>query len=88
METRKPSSVGAVVTPSLVQPVSNGDNLELPQWLSVPDPKPVATSKAMRELVHSQYDSIFERVIEQIYRGRSLASLLRSEEHTSELQSH
>ena len=79
METRNPSSVGAVVTPSSVQPVSNGDNLELPQWLSVPDPKTPSQSKVMRELVHSQYDSIFERVIEQIYRGRSLASLLQDD---------
>ncbi len=77
METRQPSSVGAVVTPE--QSVSNGDNLELPQWLSVPDPKPIAPSRVMRDLVHSQYASIFERVIEQIYRGRSLASLLEDD---------
>jgi len=76
METRQPSSVGAVVTPGQVDKL---DNLELPQWLSVPDPKPPAPTRAMRELVHSQYASIFERVIEQIYRGRSLASLLEDD---------
>ena len=76
METRLPSSVGAVVTPGQVDEL---DKIELPQWLSVPDPKPIAPSKAMRELVHSQYASIFERVIEQIYRGRSLASLLEDD---------
>ena len=68
METRNTQSVGAVVTPDST--VSNGDNLELPQWLSVPDPKPIAPSKVMRELMLSQYENIFERVIEQIYRGR------------------
>lgn len=77
METRNIQSVGAVVTP--VQNVSNGDNIELPQWLSVPDPKPLAPSRAMRDLVHSQYENIFERVIEQIYRGRSLSSLLQDD---------
>lgn len=73
METRNPSSVGAVVTS-----VSN-DNLELPQWLSVPDPKPPAPSTVMRDLLRFQYSNIFERVIEQIYRGRSLASLLQED---------
>ena len=77
METRNTQSVGAVVTPDPT--VSNGDNLELPQWLSVPDPKPIAPSKVMRELMLSQYENIFERVIEQIYRGRSLKSLLQED---------
>ena len=73
METRQTLSVGAVVTPGQVDEL---DKLELPQWLSVPDPKPLSPSKVMRELVHAQYENIFERIVEQIYRGRSLASLL------------
>ena len=63
METRQTLSVGAVVTPGQVDEL---DNLELPQWLSVPDAKPLSPSRAMRELVHAQYENIFERIVGEI----------------------
>jgi len=57
--------------------VSSGESL--PNWLSVPDPKPPRLSKSAKELLHLEYDQIFERVIEDIYRGRSLQSLIKDD---------
>jgi DNA primase len=57
--------------------VSSGESL--PNWLSVPDPKPPRLSKSAKELLHLKYDQIFERVIEDIYRGRSLQSLIKDD---------
>ena len=51
----------------------------LPSWLSVPDPKPPRLPAQARELLHAQYEQMFERVIEDIYRGRSLQSLIRDD---------
>jgi hypothetical protein len=51
----------------------------LPQWLSVPDPKPPALSPEAKALLQTQYEQMFERVIEQVYRGRSLRSLLEED---------
>jgi hypothetical protein len=69
MEHANPVSVGTVVT----------GETPLPSWLSCPDPKPPRTSKSARELLHLEYDQIFERVIEDIYRGRSLQSLIEDD---------
>jgi hypothetical protein len=69
MEHANPASVGTVVT----------GETPLPSWLSCPDPKPPRTSKSARELLHLEYDQIFERVIEDIYRGRSLQSLIEDD---------
>lgn len=51
----------------------------LPTWLSVPDPKPPRPTKAAKELLHVEYEQIFERVIEDVYRGRSLQSLIQDD---------
>lgn len=52
----------------------------LPDWLSVPDPNlPTRLPPSSRDLLHTQYDQIFERVIEDVYRGRSLQSLVESD---------
>jgi hypothetical protein len=66
MEQAHPSFVGTVVT----------GETPLPNWLSCPDPKPPRPTKAAKELLHIEYEQIFERVIEDIYRGRSLQSLI------------
>ena len=69
MEQATSQSVGTVVT---------GES-QLPSWLSVPDPKPPRMSKEARELLHVEYQQIFERVIEDVYRGRSLQSLIQDD---------
>jgi hypothetical protein len=69
MEQASSQSVGTVVT---------GES-PLPSWLSVPDPKPPRMSKEARELLHVEYQQIFERVIEDVYRGRSLQSLIQDD---------
>jgi hypothetical protein len=69
MEQATSQSVGTVVT---------GES-PLPSWLSVPDPKPPRMSKEARELLHVEYQQIFERVIEDVYRGRSLQSLIQDD---------
>lgn len=66
MEQGHPHSLGTVVT----------GETPLPNWLSCPDPKPPRPSKSARELLHIEYEQVFERVIEDIYRGRSLQSLI------------
>ena len=65
-------------------PVSHIDTMmnsetTLPSWLSVPDPTPPRLSKSAKELLLIEYEQIFERVIEDIYRGRSLQSLLEGD---------
>lgn len=52
---------------------------ELPSWLSVPDPKPPKLPAESKELLHATYQQIFERVVEDIYRGRSLQSLIEDD---------
>ena len=51
----------------------------LPSWLSVPDPIPPRPSKAAKQLLHLEYEQIFERVIENIYRGYSLRCLVEND---------
>lgn len=70
MEQSSIHSVGATVT---------GSETPLPTWLSVPDPKPPRLTVQARELLHTQYEQMFERVVEDIYRGRSLQSLIRED---------
>ena len=69
MEQGNTHSLGTVVT----------GETPLPNWLSCPDPKPPRPSKSARELLHLEYEQIFERVIEDIYRGRSLQSLIEDD---------
>lgn len=69
MEQATTSSVGTVVT---------GES-PLPTWLSVPDTNSSKPSKAARELLHLQYENMFENFIEQVYRGRSLKSLVEDD---------
>jgi len=66
MNQAEPQFVGTVVT---------GES-PLPSWLSVPDPKPLRMSKEAKALLHVEYEQIFERVVEDVYRGRSLQSLI------------
>jgi len=69
MEQVNPSFVGTVVT----------SDPQLPNWLSCPDPKPPRPTKSAKELLHLEYEQIFERVVEDIYRGRSLQSLIEDD---------
>lgn len=69
MEQGNPESVGTAVA----------SEQSLPSWLSCPDPKPPKLPAASRDLLHAQYQQIFERVIEDIYRGRSLQSLIEDD---------
>lgn len=69
MEHANPASVGTVVT----------SESQLPNWLSVPDPKPPKPTPEARALRHVEYEQIFERVVEDIYRGRSLQSLIEDD---------
>ena len=71
MEQGNPNPVGTAV--------ASEQSIELPNWLSVPDPKPPRLPPESRELLHTQYQQMFERVIEQVYRGRSLQSLLEED---------
>ena len=69
MEHANTASVGTVVT----------SESQLPNWLSVPDPKPPRPSAEVKALRHVEYEQIFERVVEDIYRGRSLQSLIEDD---------
>jgi DNA primase len=69
MKQDHPSFIGTVVT---------GES-SLPNWLSVPDPKPPKPTREAKELLHLEYEHIFERVIEDVYRGRSLQSLIEDD---------
>lgn len=71
MEQAPSNSVGTTVTV--------GDQLELPTWLSCPDPTPPALSKSAKELLHLEYANMFEHFIEQVYRGHSLKSLVEED---------
>ena len=71
MEQGSPQSVGTAV--------ASEQSIELPNWLSCPDPKPPKLPAESRELLHTQYEQMFERVIEQVYRGRSLRDLLEDD---------
>ena len=63
---------------SFVGTVVTGES-SLPNWLSVPDPKPPKLPAESRALRHVEYEQIFERVIEDVYRGRSLQSLIEDD---------
>lgn len=65
-------------TNSFVGTVVTGES-PLPTWLSVPDPKPPKLSREAKALLHVEYEQIFERVIEDVYRGRSLQSLIEDD---------
>lgn len=69
MEQDTHSFVGTVVT----------GETQLPSWLSCPDPKPPKPSSEAKSLRLAQYEQIFERVIEDIYRGRSLQSIIEDD---------
>jgi DNA primase len=69
MEPMNHASVGTAVA----------SESQLPNWLSVPDPEPIKPSKEAKALLHLEYEHIFERVIEDIYRGRSLQSLIQDD---------
>jgi DNA primase len=69
MEQANTSFVGTVVT----------SESQLPSWLSCPDPKPPKPTAEAKALRHLEYEQIFERVIEDIYRGRSLQSLIEDD---------
>ena len=70
MEQGTLHSLGTVVT----------GETPLPNWLSCPDPTPPRPSKSAKELRHLEYEQIFERIIEDIYRGRSLQSLIEGDQ--------
>lgn len=63
------------------QPVGTvvASDQSLPNWLSCPDPKPPRLPAESKALRHVEYEQIFERVIEDVYRGRSLQSLIEDD---------
>lgn len=69
MEQGTPHSLGTVVT----------GETPLPNWLSCPDPKPPRPTKAARELLHLEYEQIFERLIEGVYRGSFIRQLIEDD---------
>ncbi len=60
-------------------PRSQAHSVELPDWLSVPDPKRLSRSQQSKELLHAEYTQLFERVVESIYRGHSMQKVLLSD---------
>lgn len=60
--------------------VVTGDYQPLPSWLTVPDPAPLPMSKQTKALMEFEYEQIFERVVEEIYKGRSLQSLIENDD--------
>jgi len=75
MEKSPGNSVGAAEKVS----GNNENELELPSWLSEPMPLVPKPSKSAKELLHLQYENMFESFIEQIYRGKSLKSLVEDD---------
>jgi len=73
MEQGHTPSVGTAVASEQSTPIG------LPNWLSVPDPKPPKLSREAKVLLHLEYEQVFERVIEDVYRGRSLKSLINDD---------
>lgn len=71
MEQAPSQSVGTTVT--------QDQSIELPNWLSCPDPKLPRPTPQAKALLHLEYEQIFERVVEDIYRGRSLQSLIEDD---------
>ena len=72
MEQANHSFVGTAVTPL-------AGETPLPSWLSCPEPKPPKPSQEAKALLHLQYENMFENFIEQVYRGRSLKSLIEDD---------
>lgn len=75
MEQDTSHSVGTAVTPV----TSLDDKSDVPNWLSCPDPKPPKPSAEAKALLLLQYENMFENFIEQVYRGRSLRSLVEDD---------
>lgn len=71
MEQGNPVSVGTVVT----------GETPLPNWLSCPDPKPPRPSKERLALEQTQYEIVFQTVIEQMCEGITLTAALQSFPH-------
>jgi len=57
----------------------NTDTCTLPSWLVTPDPTPPAKSKSAKELLYAEYENIFERVVEGIYRGKHIRRLIEND---------
>ena len=73
MEQINLKSVGADVTD------------DIPDWLApmqleqLPALSPAEVKKQAKELLHLQYENMFENFIEQVYRGRSMKSLIEDD---------
>lgn len=51
--------------------------LEMPSWLSAPDPAPIAPSKEGKALLFIQFESVFQRVMEAVSGGSTLTNALK-----------
>jgi hypothetical protein len=71
MEQGHPHSLGTVVT----------GETPLPNWLSCPDPKPPRPLKERLALEQTQYEIVFQTVIEQMCEGVTLTAALQSFPH-------
>ena len=71
MEQGASHSLGTVVT----------GETPLPNWLSCPDPKPPRPSKERLALEQTQYEIVFQTVIEQMCEGITLTAALQSFPH-------
>ena len=71
MEQETSQFIGTVVT----------GETPLPSWLSCPDPKPPRPSKERLALEQTQYEIVFQTVIEQMCEGITLTAALQSFPH-------
>jgi len=74
MDTFTQSSVGtAVSSPTSDQPI------ELPNWLTVPDPPEPKRSREAKALVLIQFESAFPRILEKLYSGSTLQAAINDD---------
>ena len=70
MDTSPIESVGVVATATASQPI------ELPNWLTAPEPPAPKPSREMRDLIVLQYESAFPRILERMYSGSTLQAAI------------
>ena len=56
------------------------DYRKLPNWLSAPKPEKLPTISSREALLEKEYSNMFERIIEDIFRGKGLMALI-NEDH-------
>ena len=54
-------------------------NIELPNWLTVPDPAPHKPSREVKALALVQFESAFPKILERIYSGSTLQAAINDD---------